>query len=85
MPTVHREEGIAFRIYPNDHGPPHVHAIKAGTFAKIEIGEEGASPRVLGVGRKLKDADLLTAVRIVERKVELVLGGMEKGTWQGRL
>ena len=39
MPTVHREEGIAFRVYLRDHPPPHVHAIKARGFAKIEIGD----------------------------------------------
>lgn len=26
MPTVHREQGFQFRIYPDDHAPSHVHA-----------------------------------------------------------
>lgn len=38
MPTVHRESGFQFRVFPNDHGPAHVHAIKAGGSAKISVG-----------------------------------------------
>ncbi|MBI4520710.1 MAG: DUF4160 domain-containing protein [Gemmatimonadetes bacterium] len=29
MPTVHRERGFRFQMYPNDHPPPHVHVMKA--------------------------------------------------------
>ena len=28
MPTVLRIDGIRVVIYPNDHGPPHVHVIR---------------------------------------------------------
>lgn len=78
MPTVHREDGIAFRIYPKDHEPPHVHAVKAGGFAKIEIGDMDSRPRVLKLGRELKDADLLKAVRIIERRWHLFMAAWRK-------
>jgi hypothetical protein len=28
MPTIERADGFAFRIYPIDHDPAHVHAVK---------------------------------------------------------
>lgn len=67
MTTVLREEGIAFRIYLNDHAPPHVHAIKEDGFAKIEIGNADVPPRVLKIGKHMRNQDLLKAVRVVER------------------
>ena len=66
-PTVHREDGFQFRIYPNDHSPPHVHAVKAGGFAKVAIGSVGEPPCLLEA-RRLKDREIVRAVRIVERR-----------------
>ena len=67
MPTVHREGGFQFRIFANDHSPPHVHAIKAGGFAKVAIGGVQEPPFLLEA-RGLKDRDIVRAVRIVERE-----------------
>jgi histidinol phosphatase-like PHP family hydrolase len=36
MPTIHREHGLRFAIYTDDHEPAHVHAIGEGE-AKIAI------------------------------------------------
>jgi hypothetical protein len=38
MPTVFIIRNIRVVIYPNDHPPPHVHAVKRnGAFAKFEL------------------------------------------------
>ena len=37
MPTVLRAEGFEFRIWTNDHEPPHVHVFRGGTQAKVEL------------------------------------------------
>ena len=67
LPTVHREGGFQFRIFSNDHSPPHVHAIKAGGFAKVAIGSATDPPCLLET-RSLKDRDIVRAVRVVERE-----------------
>lgn len=43
MATFFTQDGFAFRIYPRDHEPPHVHAIARGKGeVKIELfGPEG--------------------------------------------
>jgi hypothetical protein len=78
LPTVLRQAGIAFRIYVNDHAPPHVHAVAPSGFAKIEIGSAGAPPSVLKVGKGMKDQDLLKAVRVVEREWSLLLAAWRR-------
>jgi hypothetical protein len=61
MATVHRENGFEFRIWPNDHTPPHVHAWKAGGTAKIELVDGFSVVKV----REMKPVDVVRAVRIV--------------------
>ena len=39
MPTVLREDGYSFMIYPKDHIPAHVHALKAGNEARVTLEE----------------------------------------------
>lgn len=43
MPTVFEEEGFAFRIWLNDHPPPHVHIEKAGALIVVRLGDRPAS------------------------------------------
>jgi hypothetical protein len=68
MPTIHREAGIAFRVYSRDHGPPHVHAVKGTEFVRIEIGNADVAPSVSLVSRRMRDPDVVIAVRVVERE-----------------
>jgi len=66
MPVVHRARGFAFRIYPGDHAPPHVHAVNAEGEARIAIGDDETPPAILSV-YGLGDRDVIRAYRIVER------------------
>jgi hypothetical protein len=74
MATAHRENGFEFRIWPNDHTPPHVHAWKAGGMAKIEL--------VDGFGivtmRDMKGMDVVRAVRIVMANEEKLMQAWEE-------
>lgn len=74
MATVHREEGFEFRIWPNDHPPPHVHAWKSGTMAKIEL-VDGFD--VLKV-REMRPTDVVRAVRIVIAHHEKLMQAWEE-------
>lgn len=38
MPELSRFYGIVVRMYPNDHPPPHFHAVYQESMAVIEIG-----------------------------------------------
>jgi len=51
MPVVLRFGRFNFYIYPQDHGPPHVHIIAADAEAKINI-EKGRAVAVYGFKRK---------------------------------
>ncbi|MCP9494883.1 MAG: DUF4160 domain-containing protein [Pyrinomonadaceae bacterium MAG19_C2-C3] len=46
MPTVLRQAGFSFRIYPNDHAPAHVHAVKAEGTTIINLGDLEAQPSI---------------------------------------
>ncbi|MGC9385865.1 MAG: DUF4160 domain-containing protein [Hydrogenovibrio sp.] len=37
MPTLLDFEGCKFFFYANDHAPAHVHVLKAGGWARIEL------------------------------------------------
>jgi Domain of unknown function (DUF4160) len=64
MVTVFRQSGLAFRVYPNDHLPKHVHVFQAGGEARIEIlGQDGNAHVITNHGLSRKD---------VTRAVELV-------------
>jgi hypothetical protein len=39
MPTVHRAGSLGFVVFPDDHGPPHVHVLSADGEAKLLLGE----------------------------------------------
>ena len=38
MPTLLIYQGYKFFFYANDHPPAHIHVMKAGGWAKIELG-----------------------------------------------
>ncbi|KPF62317.1 hypothetical protein IP88_15025 [alpha proteobacterium AAP81b] len=62
MPVIHRESGLRFIIYVDEHPPAHVHVEGEGGSAKIEI-----EPVTLIWSRNLKRRDVNRAVDIVRR------------------
>lgn len=55
MPTVHREFGLRFAIYTDDHEPAHVHVLGDGKL-KIAIRGDGGLPQMIyAVGMKATD------------------------------
>jgi len=63
MPTIHREHGLAFVIFVDDHPPPHIHVTGRGT-ARIEL-----EPVVLLVAaRGLSKADIGRVLDVVETR-----------------
>lgn len=42
MVTVHRLDSLRFVIYSNDHDPAHVHVLREGCEAKVQL--VGAQP-----------------------------------------
>lgn len=68
MPTVIRFGRFRFVIYPQDHGPAHVHVLAAGAEAKFDI----RTGRCLSVfGFTLKTVKRLTEV--VRRNQDLLM------------
>ena len=71
MVVIHREAGLRFVIFVNDHEPAHVHVFGDGE-AKIDLGSARGEPRLISfVG--LSDSDVRRAMRIVgERRLEFL-------------
>jgi len=59
MPTLLTINGFKFFFYANEHEPKHIHVMKGGDFAKIEL----ASLRV--THSEMKPKDLKQALVIV--------------------
>jgi hypothetical protein len=71
MPTIHREHGLRFAIYTDDHEPAHVHAIGDGE-AKIAIrGADGLPELVYAV--RLSPRDRRRAMDVVLERQEAFL------------
>lgn len=79
MPTVVREDGFSIRIYapPREHPPPHVHVHKAGGLVIIELGVVGTVATVRTV-HGMSPRDVLKALRLVERRSELLMALWEE-------
>lgn len=72
MPTILRRNGFAFRVYPNDHRPAHVHVIKGDGEVVIELGGERTPPSIREV-YGMRDRDVVSAFGMaVEFKTELL-------------
>ncbi|MBX9815640.1 MAG: hypothetical protein A4S12_06580 [Proteobacteria bacterium SG_bin5] len=68
MPTVHREHGLRFIIYTDDHPPPHVHVTGPG-IAKIML-----EPAIALVNaRGLSQADVGRALDVVRENRGMLL------------
>lgn len=57
MPTVFRHDGFRVVIYPNDHGPAHVHGVKPDRQAVFFLNCPGGPP-------KLRENDGLAAAEL---------------------
>ena len=76
MPTVLREKGYRFVIYPNDHQPAHVHVIKAGGEIKVDISQPDNIQVITVVGMKNQEA--LTALKLVRQHQNFLLSKWEE-------
>ena len=60
MPTLLNKDGFKFFFYANEHEPKHVHVMKGGDFAKIELSNIQITKKFL------KPKDLKKALKIIE-------------------
>lgn len=72
MVTVFKQDGLSFRIFPNDHLPKHVHVFKAGSEARIEITGEDGKPHAL-TNKGLSRKELSKAIALVQENQALLL------------
>lgn len=74
MPTVLRLDGFAVRILlpPREHGPAHVHVIKANGEVIIELGKQGERC-FLKEAHGMKTMDIVRAMRIVEENAAALM------------
>ena len=74
MPTVLDVDGfqVRIRLPPREHGPAHVHVWKAGTHVVINL-PQGDQPLGIRIVHRMRDLDVVAAVRLVEANVELLL------------
>ena len=60
LPTLLLEKGFKFFFYANEHEPKHIHVLKSGDYAKIDL-------KTLMVTKNyLKPTDLKKAIEIVK-------------------
>lgn len=60
MPTVMIINGLAVRIYPNDHRPAHVHVVGDGCEAVFNLQGAGGAPELReNFGFRRRDVDRL--------------------------
>lgn len=68
MGTVHRESGFTFRIWSEDHEPPHVHVWKGGERMLVNLSPVGVRDR-----RGMEHNDPVRGVAIVQKHREMML------------
>ena len=71
MVTVHREAGLRFIIFVDDHEPAHVHVFGEGK-AKINLAGEDGEPKLV-YNDGFKAGDLRKALRIVAQQQATML------------
>lgn len=74
MTKAFEQDGFRFYIRnpPREHGPPHVHVQRGGTEVSINLNPAAADDWVREV-YKMRDADVVKAVRLVEANVDFLL------------
>jgi Domain of unknown function (DUF4160) len=68
MPTVLQIDGFEVMIYPNDHGPPHVHVFRAEGEVIINIGDSTVRD-----AWEMKAKDIRRAQELVEQNREFLM------------
>lgn len=71
MVTVHREAGLRFVIFVDDHEPAHVHVVGDGN-AKIDLASADGKPELVR-NDGLKAGDLRKALSIVAERQTMLL------------
>jgi hypothetical protein len=71
MVVVHREAGMRFVIFKDDHEPAHIHVLGDGD-AKINLIGSGGLPEIVFV-RRMKISDVRRAIRIVTTQQFMLL------------
>jgi hypothetical protein len=66
MATIAKTNGFSFRIYSNEHEPPHVHVIKADGEVVIKLGDEN-NPPVIRKIYGMPDRDVAIAYNLVNQ------------------
>ena len=79
MPTVLNIGSFRVRILlpPREHGPPHVHVWKAGAVVVIDL-PDGDQPLGIRKLRGMRTVDVVTAFRLVEANVAMLLDQWRK-------
>ncbi len=79
VPTVLVVAGVQVRIYlpPREHGPAHVHVVKAGGRVVVSLGDERTAPSVSSVVR-MTERDARRAFRIVEAHRDTLLAAWRR-------
>ena len=75
MPTIIRQNGFRIVIYPNDHLPCHVHAIKGDGEIRIDLGRSLplTPPSLMSITGKISDKDIVKALFLVSKhQIELL-------------
>ena len=70
MPTVLRIGNFAFRLYPNEHLPPHIHVVTQEGEARIQLYPEVV---LLGV-HNLKKPEAIRMLKLARQYQEFLLG-----------
>jgi hypothetical protein len=74
VPTVLEHDGFQVRVYlpPREHGPPHVHVVRAGAEVVITLGDTRTRPAI-AEAYGMQARDVVRAYRIVEAHQERLL------------
>ena len=72
MLPVLEQDGFQIKVFlpPREHGPAHVHVHKAGGVAVINLPDATQALTLRSVSKKMRNADVVAAVRLVEANVE---------------
>lgn len=76
MPTVYREKGFQFFVYPNDHLPAHVHIFHADGEIKIDV--SGTNPLLISINGKFGRKTIRKSLEIANQNLKKLQTEWEK-------